>query len=40
MYVTCNVMRLTHDVVHFARGITDVICEVMYDIVLLAIEQL
>lgn len=40
MYVTCNVMRLTHDVVRFARGIMDVICEVMYDIVLLAIEQL
>lgn len=36
MYVT----RLTHDVMRFARGIIDVTREVMYDIVLPAIEQL
>lgn len=39
MYVTGNIMRLTHDVVRFTWSIMDVTREVMYVVVLSAIKQ-
>lgn len=39
MYLTCNIMHLTHDVVRFTWSIMDVTREDVYVIVLPSIEQ-